>query len=428
MTPSAAPPPLDKLKTYLSRKLEERLSRQPPEYSDPEAQRDLLYRWLKELYAQTSLNLPPAALSALFEEVLDDLVGYGPLHPLLDDPEVSEIMVYGPHQVYVERNGRLEDAPVTFENEQHVRRIIDRIIRPLGLGADRTHPLVDARLPDGSRVNIVMPPVAIDGPCITIRKFLPTKLTMDDLLSLGTLTPHMAEFLEACVVARLNIIITGNTSSGKTTLLNILSDYIPYTERIITIEDAAELHLRQKYVVRLETRPPGPDGSPAVQARDLVRNALRMRPDRIIVGEVRSGEAIDMLQAMNTGHMGSLTTLHANSPRDAIARLETMAMMAGLDMPLIAIRRQIVSAIDLIIHMARLEDGARRVTHITEVPRMEGDIVTLSDIFIFQRTGIGEDGKVLGELRPTRLRPLFTPRLEAAGFNLGGEIFGAGMF
>jgi len=428
MTFPPAPPPLNKLKTYLSRKLEERLSRQSPGYDDPTAQRDLLYRWLQELYAQTSFNLPPAALSNLFEEVLDDLIGYGPLHPLLDDPEVSEIMVYGPRQIYIERNGRLEDAPVAFENEQHVRRIIDRIIRPLGLSTDRAHPLVDARLPDGSRVNIVMPPVAIDGPCITIRKFLPSKLTMDDLLSLGTLTPHMAEFLHACVVARLNILITGNTSSGKTTLLNILSDSIPYTERIITIEDAAELHLRQKYVVRLETRPPGPDGSPAVLARDLVRNALRMRPDRIIVGEVRGGEAIDMLQAMNTGHMGSLTTLHSNSPRDAIARLETMAMMSGLELPVIAIRRQIVSAIDLIVHMARLEDGTRKVTHITEVPRMEGDIVTLSDIFLFHRTGTDTNGRVLGELRPTRLRPLFTPKLEAAGFKLGGEVFGAGMF
>ncbi len=419
---------LDKLKTYLSQKLEERLSSQVWDDNDPEGQRDVLYHWLQTLYDRTNLNLPAEQISALLEEVLDEAIGYGPLHPLLDDPEISEIMVYGPRQIYVERNGRLEDVPLQFEDSAHVKRIIDRIIRPLGLSIDRQHPMVDARLPDGSRVNIVMPPVSVDGPSITIRKFLPTKLTMDDLLSLGTLTPHMAEFLEACVVARLNLIITGNTSSGKTTLLNILSDYIPYTERIITIEDAAELRLKQKYVVRMETRPAGPDGSPEIRARDLVRNALRMRPDRIIVGEVRSGEAIDMLQAMNTGHMGSLTTLHANSPRDAIARLETMAMMAGLDMPLIAIRRQIVSAIDLIIHMARLEDGTRKVTYITEVPRMEGDIVTLSDIFTFQRTGVTKDGRVLGNLRPTRIRPLFTPRLEAAGYKLGGEIFGAGQF
>lgn len=419
---------LEKLKTYLAQKIEARLSTHPLEGMDTSAQRATLYRWLQEFYAQTRLNLPASQVSALFEEVLDETVGYGPLHPLLDDPEISEIMVYGPQQVYIERNGRLEDTDITFESEYHIRRIIDRIIRPLGLRVDRAHPMVDARLPDGSRVNIVVPPVSVDGPSITIRKFLPSRLSMDDLLELGTLTPQMAEFLQACVVARLNIIITGNTSSGKTTLLNILSDYVPYTERIITIEDAAELRLKQKYVVRLETRPAGPDGSPEVKARDLVRNALRMRPDRIIVGEVRSSEAIDMLQAMNTGHMGSLTTLHANSPRDATARLETMAMMAGLDMPLIAIRRQIVSAIDLIVHMARLEDGTRKITHITEVPRMEGDIVTLNDIFIFQRTGISPEGRVLGELRPTRLRPLFTPKLEAAGFKLGGEIFGAGMF
>ncbi len=419
---------LNKLKAYLAQKLEARLSTQPLAGLDAESQRDTLYHWLEEFYAQTRLNLPAAQVSALFENILDDTVGYGPLHPLLDDPEISEIMVYGPEQVYVERNGCLEDTGITFEDAYHVQRIIDRIIRPLGLRADREHPMVDARLPDGSRVNIVVPPVSVDGPSITIRKFLPTRLNMDDLLEMGTLTKHMAEFLRACVVARLNILITGNTSSGKTTLLNILSDYIPYTERVITIEDAAELRLKQKYVVRLETRPPGPDGSPEVTARALVRNALRMRPDRIIVGEVRGGEAIDMLQAMNTGHLGSITTLHANSPRDATARLETMAMMAGLDMPLIAIRRQIVSAVDVIVHMARLEDGSRKITHITDVERMEGDVATLTDIFIFARTGVSPEGRVLGELRPTRLRPSFMPKLEACGFQLGGEIFGAGMF
>ncbi|GAB4524513.1 MAG: CpaF family protein [Anaerolineales bacterium] len=418
---------LDKLKAYLIQKVQERLTRTPLVEGTFEQQQAIMRQWLQELYAQTRLTLSPEVAAGLFDDVLDSLVGYGPLQVLLSDPEVSEIMVYGAKQVYVEKHGQLVDVPFTFENNQEVYRIIDRIIRPLGLRVDRQHPTVDARLPDGSRVNIVVPPVAVDGPTITIRKFLPSKLTVEDLLALGSLTPHMAEFLQACVVARINLIITGNTSSGKTTLLNVLSDYIPHSERIITIEDAAELRLKQKYVVRLETRPGTPENGQAVLARDLVRNALRMRPDRIIVGEVRSGEAIDMLQAMNTGHMGSLTTLHANSPRDAIARLETMAMMAGLDMPLIAIRRQIASAIDLIVHMARLEDGTRKITHITEVAGMEGDIVTLSDIFRFQRTGVDSNGRVLGDLAATRLRPLFAPKLEAAGVKLGSEIFGAGV-
>ncbi|MCJ7701693.1 MAG: Flp pilus assembly complex ATPase component TadA, partial [Anaerolineales bacterium] len=273
--------------------------------------------------------------------------------------------------------------------------------------------------------NVVIPPVAVDGPIVTIRKFLRSKFTVEQFIQLESLTAHMAEFLKACVAARLNIIITGNTSSGKTTLLNILTGFIPGDERIITIEDAAELKLRQKYVVRMETKPPNVEGEGAIYTRDLVRNALRMRPDRIVVGEVRSGEALDMLQAMNTGHDGSLTTLHANSPRDVISRLETMAMMAGLDMPLIAIRQQIASAVDLIVHMDRLTDGTRKVVRITEVPRMEGDIVTLSDLFRFDPTGIDEEGKVLGEMRATGLRPLFTPRLEVVGYKLRAEIFGA---
>jgi pilus assembly protein CpaF len=286
-------------------------------------------------------------------------------------------------------------------------------------------PTADARLPDGSRVNIVIPPVAVDGPCITIRKFLRSKYTAEQFIELGSMTPHMAEFLRACVVARLNILITGNTSSGKTTLLNILTGYIPGNERIITIEDAAELRLKQKYVVRMETKPPNVDGLGAILTRDLVRNALRMRPDRLVVGEVRSGEALDMLQAMNTGHDGSMTTLHANAPRDVISRLETMAMMSGLDMPLLAIRQQIASAIDLIVHMDRLTDGSRKIVRITEVPRMEGDIVTLSDLFRFDQTRVGQDGQILGEMHATGLRPVFTPKLEIAGFKLRAEVFGA---
>jgi pilus assembly protein CpaF len=306
-------------------------------------------------------------------------------------------------------------------------RIINRIVNPLGRRVDADNPTADARLPDGSRVNVAIPPVAVDGPTITIRKFLETKITLDELIGLGTLTQYMARFLEACVVTRLNILITGNTSSGKTTMLNLLSGFIPNNERIVTIEDAVELKLKQRHVIRLETKLPNVDGSGEVNVRDLVRNALRMRPDRIVVGEVRGGEAMDMLQAMNTGHTGSLTTLHANAPRDATARLETMAMMAGLDMPLIAIRRQIASAINLIVHLARLQDGSRKMTRITEVAGMEGDIITLSDIFKFEQSGISPDGKVLGQLRPTGLRPMFTPRLEVAGFKLCGEIFGLGM-
>jgi pilus assembly protein CpaF len=360
----------------------------------------------------------------LFKEVESEITGFGPIQPLLADPEISEIMIYGPEQVYVEKNGKLEDTDVKFENSDHVMRIITRILSPLGRRVDQDNMMADARLPDGSRVNIAIPPISVDGPSITIRKFLESKLTIEQIIKLGTMTAHMAEFLQACVASRMNILITGNTSSGKTTLLNILAASIPDDERIITIEDAAELKLNQKYVVRMETRMPNIDGVGEVATRDLVRNALRMRPDRIVVGEVRSGEALDMLQAMNTGHDGSLTTLHANSPRDAVSRLETMSMMAGLDMPLMAIRTQIAAAIDLIVHMERLTDGTRKVTHITEVPRMEGDIVTLSDIFKFDQTGVSAKGMILGEMEATGLRPLFTPKLEAAGYRLSGEIFG----
>ncbi|MFC1936802.1 CpaF family protein, partial [Chloroflexota bacterium] len=363
----------------------------------------------------------------LFEDILDNLAGYGPIQPLLNDPEISEIMVNGSDLVFIEKHGKLFETDIKFEDNNHVLRVIDRILNPLGLRVDLDFPTADARLPDGSRVNIVIPPVAHRGACITIRKFLRNKLTLDDLVELGSLTPHMAEFLEACVVSRLNIIVSGNTSSGKTTMLNTLTNFIPDNERIVTIEDAAELQLSQRHWISLETRPARVDGVGGIGTRELVRNVLRMRPDRIVVGEVRSGEALDMLQAMNTGHDGSLTTLHANSPRDVISRLETMALMAGVDLPVVAIRQQIAGAIDLIVHMARLQDGTRKTTRITEVARMEGDIVTLSDIFTFEQEGIADDGMIIGDLIPTGIRPVFTPRLEVSGYKLSGEIFGAGV-
>jgi len=382
---------------------------------------------LQQAYQSTRLNLPTALRDQIFHEVVDELLGFGPLQPLLDDPEITEIMVNGAKKVYIERKGKITKTNVSFENDEQVLRIIDRIILPLGRRIDADSPTVDARLPDGSRVNAVIPPVAIDGPTITIRKFQKDKLSVDQLIQLGSLTRFMVEFIRACVIARLNIVISGGTGSGKTTLLNVLSSFIPSDERIVTIEDAAELQLQQEHVVRLETKAPDVEGKNAVTTRDLVRNALRMRPDRIVVGEVRGGEALDMLQAMNTGHDGSLTTLHANSPRDAISRLETMVMMSGMELPVRVIREQIASAVDLIIQTSRLRDGSRKVTSVTEVAGMEGDTIVMTDIFKFEQTGIDKEGRILGELRPTGIRPLFTPRLEAAGFRLGAEVFGANL-
>ncbi|GAB4504089.1 MAG: CpaF family protein [Anaerolineales bacterium] len=379
---------------------------------------------IEAIYAQANLKLPNDVRDMIFKEVLHDLLGYGPIQPLLDDPDVSEVMVNGPQKVYVEKKGRLVKTNVTFDNDQHVLQIIDRIILPLGRHVDADSPTVDARLPDGSRVNAVIPPVAIDGPSITIRKFRKDKLSIDQLVNFGSLTENMAEFLHACVRARLNIIISGGTGSGKTTLLNVLSSFIPEDERIVTIEDAAELQLQQEHIVRLETKPGNVDGHGVVTIRDLVRNSLRMRPDRIVVGEVRGGEALDMLQAMNTGHDGSLTTLHANTPRDALSRLETMILMAGMDLPIKVVRQQVASAVDLIVQQTRLKDGSRKITAITEVAGLEGDTVVLTDIFKFNQTGISTDGKVVGEFKPTGIRPLFSNRLEAAGFKLKPEVFG----
>jgi pilus assembly protein CpaF len=378
---------------------------------------------LQEVYAQTRVTLPEDIRKQVFDDILDELTGFGPIQPLLDDPDISEVMVNGPKRVFIEKNGRLTKSPITFDDDDHVLRIIDRIILPLGRRVDADSPTVDARLPDGSRVNAVIRPVSIDGPSITIRKFKKDKLSIQQLIDFGSITPHMAEFIRACVLAHLNIVISGGTGSGKTTLLNVLSSYIPEEERIITIEDAAELQLQQEHVLRMETKVPNIDGKGAVSIRDLVRNSLRMRPDRIVVGECRGGEALDMLQAMNTGHDGSLTTLHANSPRDALSRLETMVLMSGMDLPLKVVRQQISSAVDVIIQQTRLKDGSRKVTAITEVVGMEGETVVLTDIFKFEQTGIGQHGKIMGELKPTGIRPIFSPRLEAAGFKLAAEIF-----
>ncbi|MCX6081738.1 MAG: CpaF family protein [Chloroflexi bacterium] len=384
-----------------------------------------LEKTLDDLYP--SGKIPTTVRQQVVDAAAADMVGYGPLELLLVDPQINEVMVNGPGLVFVERNGELYQTDVEFDNTAHLMHIIDRILLPLGRRVDADTPTADARLPDGSRVNVVVPPVAVDGPVVTIRKFPQSRMTIEDLIRLGTITHYMAKFLEACVVARLNILISGNTSSGKSTILNILSTFIPNLERIVTIEDAVELQLKQRHVVRLETKLPNVDGSGAVNIRDLVRNSLRMRPDRLIVGEVRGGEALDMLQAMNTGHSGSLTTLHANSPRDAIARLETMSLMAGVDLPITAVRKQISSAINLIVHMNRLPDGSRKAMQITEVAGMEGDIVTQQDIYKFYPNNTGIDGKVAGDLKPTGLRPMFTPRLEQAGFKLGGEYFGLGL-
>jgi len=395
------------------------------EYLGESERREVVLQTLQKIYAGLGINLATPVREQLFREILDELLGFGILQPLLDDPEISEIMVNGAKKVYIERQGKILKTNIAFNNDEEVIRLIEKIVLPLGRRIDADNPMVDARLPDGSRVNAVIPPVAIDGPTITIRKFQKDKLTVDQLIALGSLTREMAEFIRACVVARLNIVISGGTGSGKTTLLNVLSGFIPPDERIVTIEDAAELKLQQEHVVRLETKSPDTEGKGGVTVRDLVRNALRMRPDRIIVGEVRGGEALDMLQAMNTGHDGSLTTLHANSPRDAISRLETMCLMAGMDLPVRVIRQQIASAIDLIIQQSRLKDGSRKVTSITEVVGMEGDMVVMSEIFRFEQTGITPNGQVLGELKATGIRPMFTPRLEAAGFKLRPEVFGA---
>jgi pilus assembly protein CpaF len=361
----------------------------------------------------------------LFEQISAEILGFGPLQPLLEDDTITEIMVNGPKNIYVERKGKIIRVPITFENNDHVLRVIDRIVAPLGRRIDESSPYVDARLPDGSRVNAVIPPISLVGPALTIRKFAKNPITVEQLIQFGTVTPEAVEFLKACVISRLNVVVAGGTGSGKTTLLNILSGFIPNDERILTIENAAELQLRQEHVVTLESRPPNIEGRGEITIRDLVINSLRMRPERIIVGECRGAEALDMLQAMNTGHDGSMTTAHANTPRDTLSRMETMTLMAGMDLPVRAIREQIAAAVDLIVQQERMRDGSRKIVNITEVNGMEGDVITLTDIFVFEQTGF-ENGRVLGRLRPTGLRPKFVDRIEASGIHLPASVFGVG--
>lgn len=359
----------------------------------------------------------------MLDLIIADITGYGPLEPFLKDHTIEEIMVNGAESLFIERGGIIEEVPTRFESEEHVLRIIDRIVSPLGRRVDESQPFVDARLPDGSRVNVIIPPLALNGPTITIRKFAKVPFTVADLIQRGSFTSELIEFVKACVEAELNIVISGGTGTGKTTLLNVISSFIPSKERVITIEDAAELQLRQRHVISLEARPKNIEGKGEVTRGDLVVNALRMRPDRIIIGECRSGEALDMLQAMNTGHEGSMTTVHANSPRDALHRLETMVLMAGYDLPLRAIREQVSSALDLIIHLDRMRDGTRKVISAVEIQGMEADVIVTQEIFKFEMDG-QKDGKVLGRLKPTGIRPIFMSKIEAAGIFLPPTIFG----
>lgn len=421
-TPAPPRDTLAELKSRLQQKIVAEL--------DPKidlSKQDQVRRTIEELFntflAQEEIVLARAERTRLFEDIISEILGYGPLERLLQDTSIDEIMVNGPRNIYIERRGKIERVSLGFDTDSHVMRIIDRIVSPLGRRVDEGSPYVDARLPDGSRVNIIIPPIALCGPTVTIRKFARTPFTIDDLTKRGTWTPEFVTFAKACVEAKLNVVISGGTGSGKTTTLNIFSGFIPGDERIITIENAAELQLRQEHVISLESRPPNIEGRGEVTMRDLVINALRMRPDRIIVGEVRGGEALDMLQAMNTGHEGSMSTVHANSPRDSLHRLETMVLMAGVELPLKAIRQQISSALDLVVQIERMRDGTRRVTSVVEVQGMEGDVIVTQDIFKFEHAGV-QDGKILGRLKATGVRPKFMEKVEAANIFLPPQIFG----
>jgi pilus assembly protein CpaF len=385
--------------------------------------RDRVVTSIKERLAQEP-GLSRDDRMRLAEEIEADILGYGPVEPMLADESVSEIMINGPYDIWLERDGLLSRTPFTFTDESHLRRIINKMVGQIGRRIDESSPMVDARLPDGSRVNAIIPPLSLSGPLVTIRKFHHKRFYLDDLVEIGTLSESSVDFLERCVKSELNILISGGTGAGKTTLLNALSEAISDDERILTIEDAAELRLRQRHVLRLESRPQNIEGEGAIEIRDLVRNSLRMRPDRIIVGEVRGAEALDMLQAMNTGHDGSLSTVHANSPRDALARVETMVLMAGYDLPVRAIRQQVASALELVIHLERMDDGTRKVTSITEVQRMEGEVITLQELFTFRLDGVMPDRTVVGELAPTGLRPTFESKFRKHGVELPAELLG----
>ena len=426
-TPAPRNDALSKLKVSAVDTLFERLgTRLSDPNLDEAALQTLVLSELNAIVEESKVPLSAPERKRLIREVQDDVLGFGPLEPLLADPAITEIMVNGPDKVYIEQAGQLAHTMIRFDDEDHLRRVIDRIVTRVGRRIDESSPLVDARLADGSRVNAIIPPLAFSGSTLTIRKFSTEALSVPDLINLGTLSPEMAELLRACVNARLNILISGGTGTGKTTLLNVLSSFIPDAERIITIEDAVELKLQQEHLVRLEARPANVEGKGEVTIRDLVRNALRMRPDRIVVGEVRGAEALDMLQAMNTGHDGSLSTVHANSPRDALSRLETLVLMAGMDLPLRAIREQIASAIDVVVHLARLRDGTRRVIGLTEVHGMEGQTITMQDIFAFDYgAGVDLNGRVLGRTVPTGVRPLFADRFAELGIQLSPRVFGA---
>ncbi len=421
---AASPSPeYQELKFALHRKLLERINLEVLSALGGERVRGEIRAAVAKLLEEESTPLSRLEKERITEEVLNEVFGLGPLEPLLQDPSVSDILVTTPRLVYVERHGKLHRTPVEFKDNAHLLRIIEKIVSRVGRRVDESSPLVDARLPDGSRVNAVIPPVAVDGPLLSIRRFRRDPIQAEELVRNLSMTEGMLQVAQACVKARLNVIISGGTGAGKTTLLNVLSGYIPEDERIVTIEDAAELQLRQTHVARMEARPPNIEGTGAIRIRQLVVNALRMRPDRIVVGEVRAEEALDMLQAMNTGHDGSLTTIHANSPRDAIGRLEVMVGMANANMGVRSIRQQVSSAVDLFIQIARFSDGSRRITHLTECVGMEGDLVTTQDIFVFDKTGVREDGRVLGRFRPTGIRPKFHERLKAAGIQLAQAVF-----